>query len=217
MTRTEAAHTNGALSNGPVTPEGKARSSRNATKHGMNSKDVVLPGESQEEFDALLGSYVQHHLPAGDIERSLVFEMAAARWRLRRLFSMETAVFEQEMTRVANDTENPVEPDHVMAVAFDRLAHGKGLSNIHRYETRLHKAYNQAQQELLRTQELSLQRQADHSVQNEPDEDIQVNHELSRILESTRPGFRSEAFMTACVTAVAAHQVAPQADRRHGC
>jgi hypothetical protein len=208
MTRTEAAHTNGALSNGPVTPEGKARSSRNATKHGMNSKDVVLPGESQEEFDALLDCYVQHHHPADDVERSLVFEMAAARWRLRRLFTMESAVFDQEMTRVANDTENPVEPEHVMAVAFDRLAHGKGLANIHRYETRLRKMYNQAHQELLRTQELRLQQQAAAPVQNEPDA-AGVSRELSNMLERTQPGFRRQAFMKACVTAVAAQTAGP--------
>ena len=44
---------NSELSTGPRTEEGKARSSQNSLKHGAFSKSILLPGESQEEFDAL--------------------------------------------------------------------------------------------------------------------------------------------------------------------
>jgi hypothetical protein len=40
---------NASLSTGPRTEEGKARSSRNAVKHGLTSKHLVIaPGEEQE-------------------------------------------------------------------------------------------------------------------------------------------------------------------------
>ena len=43
--RIAANRRNSALSTGPRTPEGVARSSRNNTIHGMYSNDDVLPGE----------------------------------------------------------------------------------------------------------------------------------------------------------------------------
>ncbi len=52
-----ASRTNGAKSSGPATPEGKARSSQNAVKHGLHSKQILLPTESAEEFQALRDSY----------------------------------------------------------------------------------------------------------------------------------------------------------------
>ena len=37
-------------STGPRTPEGKARSSQNARKHGLFARDTLLPDENPEEF-----------------------------------------------------------------------------------------------------------------------------------------------------------------------
>jgi hypothetical protein len=52
--RAEASRRNGAMSRGPKAPEGKARSSQNALKHGFRAqKHVVLPGEIATEFEAL--------------------------------------------------------------------------------------------------------------------------------------------------------------------
>ena len=43
-----ANHANSQLSTGPRTPDGKARSARNATSHGLTAADVVVfPGEEQ--------------------------------------------------------------------------------------------------------------------------------------------------------------------------
>jgi hypothetical protein len=45
---------NAALSTGPKTANGKAIASANARSHGILSTALVLPHESQSEFDALL-------------------------------------------------------------------------------------------------------------------------------------------------------------------
>jgi len=39
---------------GPVTDTGKEISSRNALTHGGTSEKLIVPGERQEDFDALL-------------------------------------------------------------------------------------------------------------------------------------------------------------------
>jgi len=154
MTRTEAAHTNGALSHGPVTEEGKARSSQNAQKHGFSSSQVVITGENAAEFDALLDSYTANYQPASALEQDLVFEMTSSRWRLRRAALMEKAVIEVELRRVANDKENPVaDPELARMMAWAAVADSPAMKQIHRHETRLRRAYEKAVKEITRLQQ----------------------------------------------------------------
>ena len=87
--RTSAA--NGAQSNGPTSPEGQARSARNAEKHGMYSSAVLLHHESTEEFAIHQERYYQRFLPMNQPEVDLVDQMIAAIWRLRRIAAVESA------------------------------------------------------------------------------------------------------------------------------
>lgn len=92
-----ASRANGAKSRGPKTPEGKLASSRNSLRHGILSKTIVLPGESKEEFIALLTSFQEEHQPETPTEEALIENMAAARWRQMRLWNMETAALDNEI------------------------------------------------------------------------------------------------------------------------
>ena len=65
MTRSEASRVNGAKSRGPKTPEGRARSSQNARKHGVLVHAVVLRNEDPEQYDALAREYYARYGPDG--------------------------------------------------------------------------------------------------------------------------------------------------------
>src|SRR5262249_60580116 len=103
--KSETARANGAKSRGPVTPEGKAISSRNSVRHGLRATAIVLPGESRAEFQALLDSYVHQFKPAGDVERDLVQTLAITRWRLNRLTGVESHMFSTEMVLRRKDAD----------------------------------------------------------------------------------------------------------------
>jgi hypothetical protein len=77
--RIEANRRNAAQSTGPRTAEGKARSSRNATRHGLCSfRAALLPTEDRQEFDLLLEDLRAEHQPDSSTEEILVFKMAEA-------------------------------------------------------------------------------------------------------------------------------------------
>ena len=76
-------------STGPRTSQGKATSKLNATTHGIFSSVVVLKGESQQEYDALLSGLQEACQPVGALENILVDKMATILWRHKRLILAE--------------------------------------------------------------------------------------------------------------------------------
>jgi hypothetical protein len=94
--KSETARINGAHSQGPVTPEGKSASSQNSLRHGLTSKQVVLPGEDPDEFARHRASYVQIYRPQREAETHLVETIAAAAWRLNRIMRIETVMLSDE-------------------------------------------------------------------------------------------------------------------------
>ncbi|MBV9762806.1 MAG: hypothetical protein JO340_19765 [Acidobacteriaceae bacterium] len=85
---------NSKLSTGPASAEGKARSSRNSFKHGLYSKQLVLPHEDPAELDRLRASLRAEHSPINTTEDILVNELAENFWRLRRMREREAAAMQ---------------------------------------------------------------------------------------------------------------------------
>src|SRR3954451_10465378 len=97
LRRIEASRANGARSQGPVTPEGKKRSARNAMRHGLLADIVVLEGEGRENFQILLDQHVERLQPADGVEYALVEEMASSYWRLHRNWAIETRLLDNQV------------------------------------------------------------------------------------------------------------------------
>lgn len=105
VSREESSRINGAQSSGPISDEGKARSSQNALKQGLFSKRRFIGDENPAEFDTLVDSMAATHQPATPTEWLLIDRMAMARWRLGRLERAEAAQIESERNRYRFATE----------------------------------------------------------------------------------------------------------------
>jgi uncharacterized protein YecA (UPF0149 family) len=75
---------------GPVTAEGKARISQNATKFGLFSVANFVRSEEQDLFNEFESGYLAELSPATPLEQTLAREIVQAAWRLRRCASLET-------------------------------------------------------------------------------------------------------------------------------
>jgi hypothetical protein len=177
QSRSEAARINGAKSKGPITPEGRARSSRNSLRHGLLAEHLLLPHEDQAHYNQVRDSYVESFQPANQPQLDLVETLAAARWRLNRLVGMEATIFEKEMficrkdmvkqfNNMVKQFNNMSKPEE-LAWTFDHMAnHGKGLQLLLRYEGQLNRTYDRALKQLQ-----SLQKT------NPPDPEVKVPNE----------------------------------------
>jgi hypothetical protein len=82
---------------GPRTALGKRRASRNATKHGFYSKDVLLQGESADQFLDLLHGPREYFEPRGTAEELLVDRLATLWWCGRRVVKAESAEIKDDI------------------------------------------------------------------------------------------------------------------------
>ena len=98
-----AKQANARRSTGPKTPEGKAVVRLNALRHGLLTRDVVLPGEDADAFEDLWNQVRANLSPVGPIEEFLVDRVVNAMWRLRRSARAETALFYSRMQGLKAD------------------------------------------------------------------------------------------------------------------
>jgi hypothetical protein len=155
--KSETARANGAKSRGPTTDEGKEKSSRNSLKHGLTagSGNILLDCESQDEFDEVQKKLLGIHEPATPAEKDIVEEMIAARWRTRRMWTIETNLLNVEiLTRQSSPSVSEGDPGVHLAMAFRKLADdSRSLALASRYEARLQRVYDRAYKTLRELQQ----------------------------------------------------------------
>jgi hypothetical protein len=92
----EANRRNALKSTGPITPDGKERSSRNALRHGLTAETVIAALENAEDYQAFEAAVTADYDAETAVERELVLRLASVLWRLRRAPGIESALFETE-------------------------------------------------------------------------------------------------------------------------
>lgn len=122
--QSETSRINGAKSRGPKTPPSRAPSSMSAEDHAITDKTLTLRNESEDLFKHMLGAYFDLFQPANQMELDIVCDIAAARWRLRRIWRYQTAMIDVEMDKHAPEFEKryaTYDEDMRGAAAFSAL------------------------------------------------------------------------------------------------
>jgi hypothetical protein len=89
----DANRRNALQSTGPKTLEGKSAVALNAIKHGLLSREVLLPGEDGVALAKLSEDVRAQLSPVGALENLFVDRIIAAAWRLHRLTRVEAGLF----------------------------------------------------------------------------------------------------------------------------
>ncbi len=93
----EANRLNAQKSTGPRSVAGKAISSRNALKTGIDAESQIIPGEDADVLDALTRDYLDQFQPATAQERQCVDTLLRADWQLRRLAKADASIWTYRM------------------------------------------------------------------------------------------------------------------------
>src|SRR6185436_9888872 len=107
--RLEANQANARLSTGPQTPEGKARSSQNARKHGLSAREVVIAPDEREEFEDFLAAHQDELQPQGTLEQDLFNQLVLAAWNLRRISRLEAGLATNGDPLTTDDAEPAIQ------------------------------------------------------------------------------------------------------------
>ncbi len=153
---------------GPVTSEGKARSSMNALKTGLTGQTVVLPSDDIAAYEKHIERHLTRYTPVGEEEESLVQSIADTAWRLLRIAPLEAAIY--AIGRLENPDLFPEEKNPLTREALIRgkifLLYRRDLSNLALQERRLR---NQQKSDI----ETLAALQKDRRAQQTPQDDIQ--------------------------------------------
>ena len=115
---------NAKASTGPSTAQVKLRSSKNATLHGILSRELLVGNEDPTEYEHLLTGLVDDFTPEGANEQMLVEKMAIALWKMKRLNAAEAATIKHaQMVTNANyaSTSGGSKPGLSVSLTIDAM------------------------------------------------------------------------------------------------
>jgi hypothetical protein len=113
----EANRRNAQHSTGPRTAQGKAASTMNALKSGIDAESSVIPGEDAAALATLTERFYQDCQPQTIIESTLVDNIIRASWRLRRFDRIDAEL----LIHAIEDTNYP-SPNGPAGKAFDNTS-----------------------------------------------------------------------------------------------
>jgi hypothetical protein len=105
----QANRRNALRSTGPKTARGKRNAARNAIKHELLAREVVITAgdgkENPEEFQTLVGSLLENYEPVGPVEELLVQTIATCWWRKARALRAENGAIRKPLDNLRVDRE----------------------------------------------------------------------------------------------------------------
>ena len=150
-------------STGPRTPEGKAISSHNATRHGLTGRVVVLPSEDLNIYNAFCQELMADLAPETPLERQYAQTFCDTQWRLNRARSYEDGILALGHFEHA-DSIGIEHPQTLAALTAAKAfrENSKAFVNLSLYEQRLQRAQKDALHQLQELQSKRIAaRQAD--------------------------------------------------------
>lgn len=144
--KAEANRQNARKSTGPKTPEGKARSAQNATKHGLTSLSLtpLLQDENPTAFETFQSEMLADLAPRPGAERLLAHRLIAVAWRLERIPRMERDTLDQN----TSPAELSYNSDNTRNLALPFARHLAKFQTLTRYESSLARDLHRCLKEL---------------------------------------------------------------------
>ncbi len=107
-------------------------------KTGLTGRTVLLPSDDAPEYERHLRAYAEHFQPVGQPETDLVQSIADTIWRLKRIPSLEAALFAQghiEFAEAFNQHDPSLRAGMIEVQTF--IKYEKQLRNLQLQESRL--------------------------------------------------------------------------------
>lgn len=128
-------------------PQDTRRTRFNGMQHGLTSRQNVIPGESQQQYETFHQELLADLDPQSALENTLAERTIAAAWRLQRFQRVETAFFNDRMN--AFHEEHPdSDPDSALANLFVDPSETARLRLFLRYQNSVQREFDKAMTEL---------------------------------------------------------------------
>ena len=139
VAKLEANRRNAQKSTGPTTEAGKARSRRNALKHGVLTSALLITErlgvKDRAEFTELLDGLRNDLMPSGPLEEMLTEKIAVCWWRQKRALEWELELVPNAFGSVAPAVDMTNRFNHFRFLELVSRTFGAQMDRILRYET----------------------------------------------------------------------------------
>jgi hypothetical protein len=136
--RLRANRENAKKSTGPRTPEGKQRSSLNATRQGILAQVILLPKEDLAAYNQFTADYAAALVPVGAVEIQLAHACADLQFRLHRMAAAEHNLFAIGHEENGDNWSTGDSESHAALTFADTLRRSKDpIATLTTYEQRL--------------------------------------------------------------------------------
>jgi len=150
----EANRANAQKSTGPRTPEGKAKVSWNALKHGLLAREGVIRGEDAEEYLNHEGYLLQQLMPDSPLEEILANRIVGLSWQLKRAARDRdeafAALYEKQVATAGEAAEPAGEGPVLGRMLLADFGQDAVLERLSKLERRIESGFLRSLQELRR-------------------------------------------------------------------